>query len=565
MKWVCLLLFCFFVETIQAKNICSVTINSSEEIELFKKELRGVPDTQFIELVPPSSATYQSNWFTKVCQSGVQCDVLIISGHFGGTFFGQSGYRLESDTMESLSCSNTCDGIFKRPKEVYLFGCNTLSTKGPDERTPEQYLQVLLSHGFNREMAERITVLRYTPLGDSNKGRMERVFSGVKNIYGFYSIAPTGSNITDILGTYLLRLGNYSDILNDFQGNNTSIGPSLWVDKSLEINSSVTSGLKGEILHGQVCELLSPQTSKLEKLKRINELLNSDERLTHMINIEKVIREVGIKANSTEEEKLLKSIKNNIVAKKELLMAMQYVDFSFDITYRLIQLGAELSWLSAKEKQTQIELGILGLLKRKNLRISDKDLICSLDLKMSQLSLGQINLEGLYSNSYYVSTLDCLNAKSLPILEELSRVILKGERKAAFEAVIILGRKNVFNDEIKKNLIWALKRPGMEAVTYPIGKFIQLSDKEWMNELLTYLENNEVGPGIAYVLAKLKPQSQEIQLKLVQALKIEALGNSASYALRECRPKSKQVKRAIKSLAEQGNRFARELVKNLGI
>jgi hypothetical protein len=145
-------------------------------------------------------------------------------------------------------------------------------------------------------------------------------------------------------------------------------------------------------------------------------------------------------------------------------------------------------------------------------------------------------------------------------------VILKGERQVAFEASLILGRKNIFNDEIKKNLMLALKRPEVaNAATYPIGKFIQLSDTVWMNELLTYLEDEKLGPDIAYLLAKLKPKSQEIQLKLVYALKKEALGNSASYALRECRPKSKTVKRAIKELAQQGNRFARGLVQSLDL
>ena len=52
--------------------------------------------------------------------------------------------------MEEASCQARCAGLFRQPREVFLLACNTLATKDEDSRTPEEYLQVLLEHGFDR-------------------------------------------------------------------------------------------------------------------------------------------------------------------------------------------------------------------------------------------------------------------------------------------------------------------------------------------------------------------------------------------------------------------------------
>lgn len=542
------------------KTVCSATLNSSDEFEIFKKQFRGT-DTRFVDLVPDKFEEDKRDWFARACKSGVECDVLVISGHFGGVFFGQSGYRLETDTLENFSCANTCDGILKRPKEVYLFGCNTLSTKEPDSRTPAEYIQALLSHGVRLEMAERLAAIRYTPFGDSNKGRMERVFTNVQNIYGFSSIAPAGVNITDILETYFLHLGNYSDLLDHYTGENTTIGPRNWLDKSFEMNSAVTSGTKGAKWHEHICELLSPRTTRLQKFIRINELLNSEDRLTHMVNIERTIREIGLKANTIEEDVQIKNIKNNLKAKEELLSAIKYIDFDFNLTYQFILLGEKLDWIKSDDKDALLQKGMEGVLGKNNFSLSDKDLICSLDFKYAQLPLEKINLKNLYKNSFLVEAIGCLGAKSEKLLSELSKVVLSGERSTAFSAALILGRRNFYNEEIKNNLMLALKRPEVGgAATYPIGNFISLTDTVRINELASYIEDDSIGSDVIYVFAKLKPESVDLQLKLVHALKKDKLGNSASYALRECRVKNRAVKKAIKDLAAEGNIYAKQLL-----
>lgn len=73
--------------------MCSITINSSEEIESFKKALPA-DEWDFVELAQGTS----SNWLAESCRRRVDCDVLVVSGHFGGTFFGNRNLRLPMET-----------------------------------------------------------------------------------------------------------------------------------------------------------------------------------------------------------------------------------------------------------------------------------------------------------------------------------------------------------------------------------------------------------------------------------------------------------------------------------
>src|SRR4051795_11747296 len=109
------------------KTVCSITVNSPDERETFRRYLP--PDQyDFIELVERG----RPDWLASACQRNVRCDVLLISGHFdGGTEFYSD--RLDAreslpvDELQRVACSDSCQGLFAELKEVYLFGCNTLN------------------------------------------------------------------------------------------------------------------------------------------------------------------------------------------------------------------------------------------------------------------------------------------------------------------------------------------------------------------------------------------------------------------------------------------------------
>src|SRR5438552_17402434 len=61
------------------KTVCTITVNSSDEKEVFRRSLP--PDKfQFVELVERG----RPDWLASACRQGIRCDVLVISGHYDG-------------------------------------------------------------------------------------------------------------------------------------------------------------------------------------------------------------------------------------------------------------------------------------------------------------------------------------------------------------------------------------------------------------------------------------------------------------------------------------------------
>lgn len=195
------------------KTFCTITINSSDEREVLRRKLPA-NEWRIVELVPAKPKIQSAGddddddqtipgWLSAACDKGIQCDAVAISGHFGGSFFGISGYELSLEQLERAACRNACDGIFKKPKEVFLMGCNTLSGKEKDERAPEEYLRVLLADGMDLNRAEQTVALRYSPWGAQNFHRMSNIFENTAKIYGFNSIGPSGATAGPRLNAHL--------------------------------------------------------------------------------------------------------------------------------------------------------------------------------------------------------------------------------------------------------------------------------------------------------------------------------------------------------------------------
>lgn len=214
----------FFTPLAVAKyQVCSITINSSDEIEVFR-EFLPANDFSFVELLPSQvneKQDHSSHWFNSACEKNYKCDILVISGHFGGTFFGESGYTLPTELLEEKACQKNCPGILSQVKEIFLFGCNTLADKSKDNRTYTEYLQVLLDDGMARETAERVVAARYSPLEPSFHARMNFIFSGSHTVYGFDQLSPLGRYLRDPLSNYFRSInqsfGSYANYLKTGQ------------------------------------------------------------------------------------------------------------------------------------------------------------------------------------------------------------------------------------------------------------------------------------------------------------------------------------------------------------
>ena len=180
------------------KTVCTITVNSADEKDVFQRYLPA-DDYRFVELV----ASGRPDWLGSACRTGVQCDVLVISGHFdaGTEFYSDRLEQRESlavEEMERVACSDSC-GLFSQLKEVYLFGCNTLNGDVAESTTAE-IARTLSRSGHSLDDAAhlaRILDRRYT---ESNRDTMRRIFSNVPVIYGFSSLAPLGRVAGPLLG-----------------------------------------------------------------------------------------------------------------------------------------------------------------------------------------------------------------------------------------------------------------------------------------------------------------------------------------------------------------------------
>ncbi len=190
------------------RTVCSATLHAEDEVRALRAHLPE-EEFRFVELteLAAQEGAGTDGWLGAACRSGIRCDVLIVSGHFGGSFFGASGHTLGLAELEARACRGDCSGLLRDPREVYLMGCNTAAGKQRDRRTPEAYLQVLREDGVARRSAERIVETRYGALGTSFRARMERVFAGVPHLYGFSSIAPAGPTAAVALERYLEAIG----------------------------------------------------------------------------------------------------------------------------------------------------------------------------------------------------------------------------------------------------------------------------------------------------------------------------------------------------------------------
>src|SRR5690349_6833891 len=76
------------------KTICTITVNSSDEKEAMRARLpKG--EYEFVELVEKG----RPDWLRSACEKKIQCDALVISGHFNA---GEDFYSDKIDSREHL-------------------------------------------------------------------------------------------------------------------------------------------------------------------------------------------------------------------------------------------------------------------------------------------------------------------------------------------------------------------------------------------------------------------------------------------------------------------------------
>jgi len=540
------------------KNVCSITINSNHEINAFKKTL-SKDKWNYIELTDyqPERSSDETAWFKSACREKVSCDLLIISGHFAGTFFGQSDFRLPIEELELNTCNQACNGIINNPKEVFLFGCNTLASKDKDMRTPEEYLQVLIEDGFSNEQARQVVAFRYSDFGDSFKSRMAQVFTNTPRIYGFSSKGPSGKNVDTPLKNYL------KDSKADYENFSESSEQA-----GVEKNEKLFSALKGSAIaqtagmsfldaeraksERPYCYLSNEKNSRKDKLLYIKQVLSAGRALTIIPYIKKYITEIkGQNPTLPSEVKtLLGDLKSNQKVMNDFKKILSLDNRTyFKIKMDIIVLMKDLSMITESEYADQIKKVVDF---NKEITLEQKDRICSsgvqLDVEPSMVPESNWQKEDFYG------VLGCLKPMNYSIHKKLLDV-LQNERDnfTREHAALALAKIKPTVESIHLALTQALTIEKDNFVRAKIAIALQeirsqnSSIIQTLTQVLAQDKDPDVRVNVIYALAEARPNLEIVDLALAKALEdpYEVARRSAAYALGEIKPRSESIQLAL--------------------
>ncbi|MFZ3231555.1 MAG: HEAT repeat domain-containing protein [Pseudobdellovibrio sp.] len=414
-------------------TVCTVTINSNHESQAFERSLKP-QGFQFIELTeatqvqgPPAT---NADWFSKSCKSGIRCDVLIISGHFGGSFFTDDPLkpplRLPLSELTQHSCQQDCSGILDHPKEVFLFGCNTLAGKEKDSRTMSEYIRVLTNDGFSINTATQVAAARYSPFGGLMGGRMVKAFNQVPIIYGFNSKGPLGAVIQKDLEGYLKAIPNYKNHLSALNQVRSNVSVEAMQKKALLAGSWtkwITAKSKvyafGAALQTRAeCSLYAKESTNDKKMLVISDLLNSDRRWEYIFEIEQTLELLEYQSSQGEARRLWTELRNREDIKNDFLSKLPYLDSTILIKNSLLKLALKIGWIDNKEFDQQINQ-TLNFLLSSPLSLDDADQICSSGLQREILP-EWLRQEGIAT----LKALSCLQPKSEKVRLQLAQKLV---------------------------------------------------------------------------------------------------------------------------------------------
>jgi len=364
-------------------TVCSASINSTEEADVVRKHLssgKNRESFQFVELTqlgtpPDQTSGVVPDWFERACQSGIQCDMLVISAHFTSTgYFSDKTnpsplrYPLRTENVEAHACSKDCSGILSNPREIFMMSCNTLATKKEDHRTPEKYLEILKNDGAIRSKAERAVEDRYGELGPTNREQTEFEFAGSFRLYGFKSTSQLADNNARYLDDYFNHIPDYSQHLQKDATLQMSKGldqlqkfaPNLEMSSAFRETSFCQAsgkypddGNTEKELWKNLCALRNEQTPLIDRLKLARSILSRPDVALYVPDLELFFEKHSpdVYPMSDEEKNELSTFSDLPNAKTFVLKEIEQKKDYPTLRKRLIQLAATMSWIDKDRAQ----------------------------------------------------------------------------------------------------------------------------------------------------------------------------------------------------------------------
>jgi hypothetical protein len=422
------------------RTVCSATLHSEDEIATLRAHL---PEDEFrfvelTELEAGGGERSSDDWLGAACRSGIRCDVLVVSGHFGGSFFGDSGRTLSLADLEAHACHDDCSGILADPTEVFLLGCNTAASKAGDHRSPDEYLRVLREDGIPRRSAERIVESRYGPLGTSFRARMERVFAGVPHLYGFGSVAPAGPTAAAALGRYLGKVlegsrsygAHLERMASGDRRENRALARAFRHTTFVESAGMSTEG-EAASQRELVCSLYDETRPAEDRLEVVETMAEDPAFLTYVPSIERFFGDhPRWSLRGPRAEAVLGRLAGMSRPRAALLERLETLDAP-TLRSELAGVAASLGWIDRSRHQRIARQAVVDLLDR-DMGLEEQNTICELAPTAGGAELREEELaEGLFSSEtaarYAARALLCVEPRD-PALRARMALALDDER-----------------------------------------------------------------------------------------------------------------------------------------
>ncbi len=370
----CLAAIWSFAASAAPKTVCTVTINSADERDTFKRHLPP-GEYQFVELVKRD----QPDWFAQACQSGVKCDAIIFSGHFDdGTEFYTDRLgdrdRLDVFDMEQASCSSSCNGVFEQVKEVYLFGCNTLKSE-PRHVAAGEILRSLTRSGHTQADAERVAASLSARYGQSNRDRLRSIFKDVPLLYGFSSKAPLGRTAGPMLERYF-QTAPAGEVAS---GRPSSTLLNLFGPTSMISSAGLTEADPNAGFRADMCGFADSRPADAKKVAFLHKVLQRDVTEVRMFleHIERYAASITpVQRLKPDVAAALGKIEHDNTTRDRFLEFARDADQA-TVQTRMMTLARTLGWLSPAQEQAEFLAMVSNRMARGSLGKHEVDLVCS--------------------------------------------------------------------------------------------------------------------------------------------------------------------------------------------
>jgi hypothetical protein len=430
--------------TATRRTVCTISFNGSDEVDAFRAFLP--PDEfEFVDLAPDATPGGDSRrtWLLDACRPDVQCDVVIYAGEFAGRFFGTRPFALAVQEMEEAACQPRCDGLFHHAQEVYLLGCNTLATKNEDRRTPAEYLQVLLDHGFDRASAENVVALRYGPLGPSFREALRRTFAGVPRLYGFSSVAPKSEYTVPMIASYLRTKGDYTRWLDDAQGRSDA-NPELvraFHGTALTQTTGLAPSEPAATDRDAVCALYDEHGSVLDRLRIARDVMSQENFLAFVPTLGVFLARHPAQQLAPPARAVFADIQGLDGARDEVLGLVRDLDVSA-LKLELAHFSLEMGWMTSGELRRVAVDGARDLLARP-LTSDVIDVMCEITKRVDLgTEFGSDDFSsGIFGLAEGVRLVDCLHPVDTRVNARLAAALDAADPSLRLWAAYALSRR----------------------------------------------------------------------------------------------------------------------------